>query len=152
MFHFQLKLYIPIKNNNDIAIQSISIYLQQSQNSWSARSITETTVLLSSANLDESEDPTIPGDATAPIATNTTPSVSTIQTTEILPHPPTTENTSEDAEWRIISFVFIALTIILFVITIALYIVLPKPKKYVCHEADSHCQKVYSIPRANIVF
>lgn len=132
---------MPIQNHSAIVIR---LEEKSMHNNWRSNSETDSTWTVPnwppSANTDEDNEPTISDESTAPAAT-------TIQPIEILPHPPTTEISSEDIRWRIISIVFIALTLILLLISIILYIVMPKPKKTIRYKNDNQCQQIFSIPR-----
>lgn len=75
---------------------------------------------------------------------------SLIPPAEILPHPPTgssSSNSNGSEHWKVISFIFIGITLILFLVTVALWVIIPKPKITI---ANCPLQKVYSIPRPTI--
>lgn len=140
---------MPNPRCSDISIQAISLQLKQvpTLTSWHTKNRARSSWTIPdwppSSNSDEDESPTVPGQTTTPI-------VPTVQPTEILPHPPTTITSNDDGQWKVISVVFITLTVILFLITIGLWIVIPKPKKSIYHGPITSGQKIYSIPRPQV--
>lgn len=78
-----------------------------------------------------------------PTTTSLPSTTSTPNTVEIIPTPPAIAVDNDRYQWRIISFVFIGLAGMLLIVTVLLYLAMPKRRPI--EEA------VFSIPRPNLV-